>query len=190
MKLPLLMLSVLVLSGCQLVPARPVQDLVSEPPVPDANGCIGTTDAPAALADKLALTTDPTLQQQALGEAGKGGLCKAAVYEVTHAFTLYRAWNSTYGGSRLGNWWAFSQPSGLIAGYREDYEICYQWSPIDKLVRCSVKPGTRLVIGPGQSASCSQYFSYDVSAAQQVYIDNASAAMLDCNDFDAVFRWQ
>ncbi|WP_221797475.1 hypothetical protein [Oceanobacter mangrovi] len=189
MKIPtLLVVSSLLLTGCALTatkPALPPQALVA-----DANGCVGSTELPAMLAGKLTPASNDDLLQQALGEPGKGGLCKAAVYQVTEAFTLYRAWNSTYSGSRLGSWWAYQQPAGLVAGYRENYEICYQWSPIDKLVRCTIKAGTQVVIGPGQSATCSEYFSYGVSPYQQVFLTTAADAMVDCDDFDGVMSWQ
>jgi hypothetical protein len=76
----------------------------------------------------------------------------------------------------------------LIKGV--DDEICYQWSPLDKLSGCLLRPGVDVVVGTGQSAKCSEYLSYPVSAAQQVYIKNASSAVSDCRSYDGKFSWE
>jgi hypothetical protein len=77
----------------------------------------------------------------------------------------------------------------LSAVYRKDYEICYQWSPIDKMSQCTLKAGTKVVIGTGQSAKCSGYLIDEVSAKKQVFIDNADEAIGPCKTFDASFDW-
>jgi hypothetical protein len=58
------------------------------------------------------------------------------------------------------------------------------------LVQCKLKPGTKLVIGPGQSMECSQYLTYAASARQQVFIDHAESALSDCTNAFGVFGWQ
>ncbi|MVD33254.1 hypothetical protein D6U54_19075, partial [Vibrio cholerae] len=67
----------------------------------------------------------------------------------------------------------FELPSGYTADYRKNFEICYQWSPLDKLAKCTLKAGTKVVVGNGQSAKCSEYLSYPVSEKQQVFISEA-----------------
>lgn len=135
--------------------------------------------------------TDAALLAKALGAPGKGGLCQGQVYQSRPGtrVTLYRAWNSTNPGSRLGSWWAASKPAGAVATYRGDYQICYQWSPLDMLVQCTLKPGTHIVVGTGQSATCSQYLSYPATAAQQFYVDAASTDMADCRTAQGEFQW-
>ena len=154
--------------------------------------CVGTTDIPDSLKGNFVEAVDPSLLNAALGEPGKGGLCEGQVYISTglNKVTLYRAWNSTNPGSTYGNWWAFNKPAGKVAQYREDFEICYQWSPLDKLVTCELEAGTKVVVGTGQSAMCSQYLQYDVSASQQIYIENAESVMQNCTEFDAIMSWQ
>lgn len=154
--------------------------------------CLGSVAPPANWANLLLAVDDQTLLNNALGEAGKGKLCQGKVYQVKpdQQLTIYRAWNSTNPGSQFGQWWAASQPSGKVAIYREQYEICYQWSPLDKMTQCTLKAGSKLVIGNGQSAVCSQYLTYPVSASQQLYIENAQALTDACTTFDAVFSWQ
>jgi len=154
--------------------------------------CVGTTDIPDSLKGNFVEAVDQSLLNAALGEPGKGGLCEGQVYISTglNKVTLYRAWNSTNPGSTYGNWWAFNKPAGKVAQYREDFEICYQWSPLDKLVTCELEAGTKVVVGTGQSAMCSQYLQYDVSASQQIYIENAESVMQNCTEFDAIMSWQ
>jgi hypothetical protein len=190
MKSALPSLLLLLLSGCSLLQESATPPASSVSYQADANGCIGTTDLPPSLSKQFIKVDDDALLQQALGEPDKGGLCKGQVYQATGDVTLYRAWNSTNPNSQMGSWWAFYRPSGLIAQYRADYEICYQWSPLDKMVNCTLKTGTRVVVGNGQSAMCSQYLNYPASAAQQVFISNATESVSDCENFDAVFQWR
>ncbi|MCY7294717.1 hypothetical protein [Alteromonas sp. a30] len=170
-------------------PETPTSAVVS-PATPTTQACIGNTQPPASVAAYLTPATNDALLQQALGMPTKGGLCAGQVYEVTQSFTIYRAWNSTNPGSEKGNWWAFSQPEGSTAKYREDYEICYQWSPIDMMTQCKIEAGTQVVIGPGQSAFCSQYLTYPTSAAKQIFMTDAASATTNCNTFQGVFQWQ
>jgi len=154
--------------------------------------CIGTTELAPALANQFEAVDDAQLLNEALGTANKGKLCQGKVYQSKEATTipLFRAWNSTNPNSQLGQWWAFDKPAGEIAKYRSDYEICYQWSPLDKLVSCTLKPGTKVVIGTGQSAECSAYLTYPTSKAQQVYIENASASVINCTTMNGEFSWK
>jgi len=164
--------------------------ITSEQPKPEKS-CAGTTDLPGSLKAQFVAIEDSTLLQATLGEPEKGKLCQGQVYQSKpdSQVTVYRAWNSTNPNSRFGNWWAFNLPRGKIAQYREDYEICYQWSPLDKMVACTLKANAKVVVGNGQSAFCSDYLTYPVSAAQQVYLDNAKDMVLDCKEYDGVMSW-
>lgn len=169
-----------------------VQGCATQPATTSANApaCEGSVMLPSALAGKFKSVDDPKLLDTAMGEPLAGGLCQGAVYQSTEEVTIYRAWNSTNPGSQFGNWWAFNQPAGKTADYRKDYEICYQWSPLDKLVKCTLQVGSTVVVGNGQSAKCSEYLEYPVSAAQQVFIESASDVMLNCSGFDSMMDWQ
>jgi len=154
--------------------------------------CVGTVDVPAEFAVQFNPAEDDALLKTALGAPNTGSLCQGKVYAVIGSdaeVTVFRAWNSTNPGSRLGKWWAFYRPNGKTSQYRSDYEICYQWSPLDKLTQCKLKAGTKVVVGTGQSATCSQYLTYPTSAAKQIYLDNSSA-VYDCKDYDLVFKWE
>lgn len=168
---------ILLLAGCAAVPIKSV--------------CIGSVELPVKVAASFEPVDDNSLLNQALGAPGKGSLCQGKVYKANDnaEVTIYRSWNSTNPNSRFGNWWAFDRANGKVAQYRSDYEICYQWSPLDKLTQCRLKGGTKIVVGNGQSATCSQYLTYGVSAAKQIYIDHASSSVSDCKDFDLLFNW-
>ena len=153
--------------------------------------CAGSVELPREFADLFEELNDETLLKTALGKPAEGKLCQGKVYRVKPdaRVTLYRAWNSTNENSRFGQWWAFSQPSGNVARYRSDYEICYQWSPLDKMTQCTFKAGTKVVVGTGQSAACSAYLSYPASPVLQVFIANARSVSDACIDFDGQFKW-
>lgn len=173
------------LFGCS---THPIQ---TEPQNMD-RACPGSTELPASLANQFKPLEDEQLLDRALGEPLGGKLCQGQVYQskAGSQVILYRAWNSTNPHSEFGQWWAFYEPAGKIAAYRSDYEICYQWSPLDKLVQCTLKPGVKVVVGTGQSAACSEYLTYPVSEKQQIYIENASAAFTECTVFDCEFSWK
>lgn len=202
MKIILSGLTVLLLGGCasQPVAVAPETAAAAKPAVaPEpavasmpAAACVGSTALSAELAAQFEPVTDAALLQSALGEPGKGALCQGAVYQSKAGsdVRIYRSWNSTNPRSQSGNWWAFDKPAGLVSLFRRDYAVCYQWSPLDKLQSCRLKPGTKIVVGNGQSALCSEYLSYPVSATQQVFIANAAEDVLDCSTADGVFSWQ
>ncbi len=154
--------------------------------------CPGSTDLPMELADKFEAFEDAALLKSALGQPKKGGLCQGQVYKSKDNanVTIYRAWNSTNPNSKMGKWWAFQMPEGKVSRYRSDYEICYQWSPLDKLTHCTLKGDVKLVIGTGQSAECSQYLTYPASAEKQIYIEDASTSLSDCATYDGEFSWK
>ncbi|WMN61993.1 hypothetical protein NI389_19525 (plasmid) [Pseudoalteromonas xiamenensis] len=156
---------------------------------PETLACLGTTTLPQPLQSSFIETEDSALLQSSLGEPSNGKLCQGKVYEATQDVVVFRAWNSTNPGSQFGQWWAFNRPAGLISEYRAQFEICYQWSPLDKMSRCTLKQGTKVVVGNGQSAMCSEYLTYSVSSAQQVYVANAKDNIADCTSFDGVMEW-
>ncbi|KZN52994.1 hypothetical protein [Pseudoalteromonas luteoviolacea] len=120
----------------------------------------------------------------------QGGLCKGQVFVTTQEITIWRAWNSEYTGSKLGKWWTFDKPRGSISQYRRDNVICPSYSPLDMLVSCKVKVGTQVVVGPGQSAKCSDYFSYPASKTNQIYLADAENTTLVCQSYDGRFSWR
>ena len=89
----------------------------------------------------------------------------------------------------MGQWWSYDAPKGDQAGYRKDYEICMGWNDLTWMATCTLKKGSVVVVGPGQSVSAqtcgdpSGQESYPANAEDwQVYVDKAWArsAELSC----------
>jgi hypothetical protein len=154
--------------------------------------CPGTVALPTAVAGAFEKIEDDALLQSALGQPKKGGLCQGQVYQTKKdtRVIVYRAWNSTNPSSQMGNWWAFHIPEGKVSQYRSDYEICYQWSPLDTMTHCTLKADTKVVIGTGQSAECSPYLLYPASTKIQIYIKDAASSVADCAVYDGEFSWK
>jgi len=178
---------IIILSGCCNCPIKR-----KTRPTGNVQPCLGNSSLPEELAAQFDPVEDTQLLSKALGRPEKGMLCQGKVYKSKKdsQLTVFRAWNSTNPNSEYGNWWAFGKPAGKIADYRSEYEICYQWSPLDKLASCTLKPETKIVVGTGQSAKCSKYLTYQISDKQQIYIDDASASLTNCAVFDGVFSWK
>jgi len=157
-----------------------------------AQPCLGSTSLPENMATHFEPINDMQLLNEALGTPNKGKLCHGQVYKSKESsnITLFRAWNSTNPNSKFGKWWAFQKPAGKVSTYRSEYEICYQWSPLDKLVSCTLKPNIKVVVGTGQSAECSEYLIYPVSEKQQIYIEDASSSLINCSVFEGEFSWK
>ncbi|WP_086932753.1 hypothetical protein [Agarilytica rhodophyticola] len=190
MKKLIVVLCAVVFYGCSHQTAKN-NDLASESVIVDSTSeCVGTTELAEKYKGKLIAAEDSQLLASSLGNPQEGKLCQGQVYLSKAPIILYRAWNSTNPGSQFGRWWAFEKPNGKVAKYRADYEICYQWSPLDKMSRCTLQAGIKVVIGNGQSAKCSQYLTYPVSKAQQIYIESANEAMVNCETYNDEFNWQ
>ncbi|WP_295443500.1 hypothetical protein [uncultured Thiodictyon sp.] len=192
--IPLVLLGVS-LCGCGVAPVKQEPHsgaAAAQSVAPAPSHCVGTVGLPPQYANAFEAVVDEPLLKRALGQTDKGGLCQGTVYKSKKTLPVYRAWNSTNPRSRLGNWWAFNRPAGRTAAYRDAYEICYQWSPLDQLTRCTLKKGARLVVGTGQSAYCDGFLTYPVSPAKQIYIaiDPDSPAVSDCVDYDGFFNWK
>lgn len=168
-----------------VVPLAPVATPIS------AAECAGDMELPVEFSRKFTAVSDPELLAESIGAPSQGKLCQGQVYVAKQntQIMLFRAWNGTNPASKFGDWWALKSPRGQVAQYRSDYQICYQWTPMDKMTLCSLKAGAKVVIGTGQSASCSQFLDYPSSDKKQVYLANAEADLYDCNSYNAEFNW-
>ena len=137
-------------------------------PVGSTEACVGDVMEPPP---GLVETVNTALLAESLGAAGEGKLCAGKVFKVTYPFSVYRVWDSANTSSAYGRWWSFSPPQGPRESYREANEICTSWSALDRLSVCTLKIGAFIVIGPGQSAKCTDA-SYAKSAVNQVYVQN------------------
>jgi len=164
---------------------------VTEVQSDDIIQCAGNLELPTELADKFEPLEDAALLKESIGKPEKGSLCQGKVYQTkenTH-ITVYRAWNSSKSYTKMGKWWAFNIPQGKVSKYRKDYEICFEWSPLDQLVRCTLKADAKVVIGTGQSAECLAEVIYPVSAKRQIYINDATNLVADCTTYERAFAW-
>lgn len=165
----LMLLPLLLLSACSTIPPSPDFRGTSPTASPAMSQCIGTIMAPPP---GLIPTDDPALLQLAIGEADQGKLCTGQVLIAKTAIVVYRVYDQTKQGSLYGSWWSFHQPTGSREHYRRDNAICPQWSALDLVSVCQIKIGSKLVIGPGQSARCSETLTYPESPVNQVYLPN------------------
>jgi len=123
---------------------------------------------------------DPALLQRALGQPLQGKLCAGKVFRASEgaAVTVYRVWDASKPYTAMGSWWSFSAPQGSRDTYRAANEICPQWSALDRVTQCRLKPGAEVVSGPGQSAQCDAALTYPPSPANQVFVPNDARKQL------------
>jgi hypothetical protein len=138
----------------------------------DGLACTGQIiTPPAGLVEQM----DPALLASALGAAEQGKLCAARVLLVQQPVQVYRVWEQAKPWTALGGWWSFDPPAGPRDAYREKNAICKAWSALDRVSTCTLKVGSRIVVGTGQSAKCDDGV-YPPSAVNQVYMANDSRA--------------
>ena len=157
------LLALVLIAGCtHLPPGEPTA-------LPSAGGphCVGVAPPPPGLVE----VDDAPLLQAARGAPGLGGLCIGKVFLVERPVAVYRVWDGARRHTALGRWWSFSPPQGSRDDYRRANVICPAWSALDRLSACTLKPGARIVVGPGQSAECADG-PYPASAVNQVYVPN------------------
>ncbi len=171
-------LLVIMLTGCSAALAvTPVPTETSIPvatPVAtaDPNDCVGSIiDPPPGLL--LESSDDPTMQKTAEPGAGNGGICKGKTFTVVKPVTVYRLWDKSKSWAAYGDWWSLSYPEDTLINYDVENDICPSWGPHNKLSICTLKVGTKVVIGPGQSQQCTtEQILLPQSSVNQVYIPN------------------
>jgi hypothetical protein len=153
----------------------------------DGKACVGTViDPPAGLTE----ISDTELFQSALGGSEQGKLCTGKVFIVETPVTVYRVWDSSKSYTAFGRWWSLFYPEGSRDNYRKANVICPEWSALDRMSVCFLKIGARVVIGPGQSAKCSDSKVYPQSPVNQVYVPNDSRSNQIFVDNCTEAEWQ
>ncbi|MEN9373082.1 MAG: hypothetical protein RIR79_634 [Pseudomonadota bacterium] len=151
--------------------------------VQQADYCVGTVHSSVA---GLRADSGDKLLQQAKGLPGKGGVCAAQAFVAVEPVTVYRLYDSSRPWTAQGAWWSMNRPSGTRESYRAQNAICKEWSQIDRLVVCKIKPHTELVLGTTQSVTCSENETYPATGDIQVYIPNNAREnkiyVEDCED--------
>jgi len=120
---------------------------------------------PDALADKAEVLAEdnPDYAKADLAGAvqpeGKGGISAGLVVKLTADLPVYRMWNgpdkvNAQGyTNRIGQWWGYEAPAGTQEEYRRNYDICVDWNDLTWMASCTLKAGSVVAIGPGQSVS-------------------------------------
>ncbi len=135
--------------------------------------CVGTIEPPPT----LNVVSDEALLSSALGAPGQGRLCAGRTYVTTAPMTVFRLWNRSQSHTQFGRWWTLSRPAQPVAQLRESLEICPEWSPLDALSECTLRAGTHVVLGTGQSARCEAGVHYGQSDTVQLYVANDTRAV-------------
>ena len=95
----------------------------------------------------------------ATGVAGEGKVITPYVVRLTRDMPVYRLWagptvlDAQGRTSRIGQWWTFDRPNGTLASFRRRYEVCEVWDTLRFVAQCTLRRGSVVVIGPGQSVS-------------------------------------
>jgi hypothetical protein len=160
---------VLALSGCANLPGDPG---AGERGI-DGQACTGSVDTAVS---GLLETANPLLLTKTRLQQGKGGVCAARVFAVVAPVTLFRVFDASNPHSKFGSWWSLRRPSGTKDDYRAANAICKEWSSLDRVVACEIRPGTQVVIGTTQSAQCSDGSTYPQTAVNQVFVPNDGRA--------------
>jgi hypothetical protein len=135
----------------------------------DGIACVGSvTNSNAGLfaSDNLALLSKTQMPSD------KGGVCAGKVFGASAPVVLYRVFDSSKPYTKFGNWWSLKPPGNSKAEYRAANAICPEWSNLDRLVSCEVRPGTQVVLGTTQSAQCADGAVYAKTSEIQVFVPN------------------
>ncbi len=159
----------LVLGGCASVPGG---GDAGERGI-DGVACVGRV---AEVIPGLAASGNPSLVEKTQLASGKGGVCAAKVFAVTAPVVLYRVFDSARPYTKYGGWWSMSRPGTSKTDYRAANAICPEWSNLDRVVACEVRPGTQIVLGTTQSAVCADGSTYAQTAQTQVFVANDGKA--------------
>lgn len=134
----------------------------------DGIACVGQVQSLAGLLE----IENGTLLDEVLAPTGKGKVCTAKVFSVTSTRTIYRVFDSSKPYTKFGGWWSFTPPSGSRGEHRAANAICPEWSKLDRLVKCEIRPGTEVVVGTTQSAKCENDLVFSKTAENQVFVAN------------------
>ncbi len=132
--------------------------------------------------------------RDATGKSGEGKVTRPYVVRLTADMKIYRLWagpdvrNAQGQTTRIGQWWTFDKPSGTLDSYRRRYEVCEKWNTLRWVATCTLRRGSVVVIGSGQSVSAKTCGNGNESYPEndrdlQVYVSKAwDRADLLCPD--------
>jgi hypothetical protein len=135
----------------------------------DGITCVGNVNSSTV---GLSESANPVLLSKAQMPTDKGGVCAAIVVATRAPVVLYRVFDSSKPYTKLGGWWSLKHPGTSRAEYRAANAICPEWSNLDRLVSCEIRPGTQVVLGTTQSAQCADGSVYAKTGETQVFVPN------------------
>jgi len=103
--------------------------------------------------------TPPPIQLAPLLGREREASSSPHVVRLTRDLSVYRLWagpsvkDAQGRTSRIGQWWTFDAPAGTLASFRQRYEVCEKWDTLRFVAQCTLRRGSVVVIGPGQSVS-------------------------------------
>ena len=183
-------------------PAAPVTPATpATPTTPTTPTTPATPAAPAACAGPVATPPAGLVKDEeappswSIGAPGKGSLCEGKVFTAKEPVTVYRVFSASWKTSKLagpaGAYWTLEKPSGTAAQYRTTYEICQEWNDLDMLNECKIEKGAKVILGPGQSATCEKSGgSFPGNAANQVVlVKKADGSVPVTNCKESAQKW-
>lgn len=173
-----------------MVPATPALPATPAPSKPSAPTAAEACAGPVAPPPPGLVKADEPAPAWSVGLPGKGSLCEGKVFVAQGPVTVYRVFSASWKASKLagptGAFWTLERPTGTAANYRATYEICKEWNDLDMLNECKIELGAKVVLGPGQSATCDKSdASYPRSAANQVVLvkkADGTVPVVDCKE--------
>ena len=76
-----------------------------------------------------------------------------AIVTFTEDRHIFRVYGGT--AAQCGFWWNLDAPTSDTETYFEDFAVCPEWNIASHIIRCTVPVGFMAIVGPGQSADCS-----------------------------------
>ncbi|MES2942326.1 MAG: hypothetical protein V4772_05595 [Pseudomonadota bacterium] len=139
----------------------------------DGVACVGSV---ATSVEGLSDAGNSPLLAKAQMQTGKGGVCSAKAFSVSAPVVLYRVFDESKPYTKFGGWWSLNRPGNSKPEYRAANAICPEWSNLNRLVSCEIRPGTQIVLGTTQSAECADGSTYPKTAETQVFVANDGRA--------------
>lgn len=190
LSLPLLLSPLLAVWACAT--AQPTQPPEQTPTTPMATSSTTSpsppsppstvTALPAEFAGATVVTDDGSFHVgDVVGAPGAGQISAGTVIRLEHDLVVHRLWSGPdrkYNGfpNNFGSWWSAGDFEGSVADYRRHYAICTAWNDLTWAMECTLKAGTTVVVGPGQSVSSSTCCGAFSDAADKARCEAAGEA--------------
>lgn len=103
---------------------------------------------------------------------GSGGVSRADVVVALEPVTVYRTYtgapfecSTEHPAGEFGSWWSPVEPQLPKDSYAKSVGVCPAWNDMSMMITCTLAPGTVVLVGPTQSATCAGSSSCDPAPA-------------------------